>query len=120
MAARFFTKSPSALLKAFDEKISQTEREGSITTWVKTSKGNYTHVSPQWGRKAFFKANSDLPDRLVFNVIPPEGEIVEHEVYAFYHGHLIATFISHFAEKFTVGAAGAKPTSQDRLISKSA
>jgi len=120
MAARFFTKSPSILLKAFDEKIAQKEREGSITTWVKNHQGYYTHVSPQWGKKAYFKANPDFKDRLVFNVVPPAGEKVESDVYAYYHGHLISTFISHFADKFTVGAAGAEPTPQDRLISKSA
>lgn len=119
MAVRFFTKSPAALLKAFDEKIDQKEREGSITTWVRDSKGFYTHTS-RWGRKAYFKANPRFEDRLVFNVVPPAGSVVEPEVYAFYHGHLVETFINHFAGKFSTACAGGKPTEQDKLVSKTA
>lgn len=119
MAVRFFTDSPASLLKAFDAKIEQKEREGSITTWVKTKLGNYTHTS-RWGKKAYFRPNTNLKDRLLFNIVPPEGQVVEPEVYSFYHGHLIETFLNHFPEKFTVGAASAKPTEQDRLVSKTA
>lgn len=119
MAARFFTKSPAALLKAFDEKIDQKEREGSITTWERNHQGFYTHKS-RWGKKAYFKANPNFEEKLVFNVVPPVGEVVDPEVYSFYHGHLIETFLNHFSDKFTVGAATAKPTDQDNLKSKTA
>lgn len=120
MAVRFFTDSPASLLKSFDAKIAQKEKEGSIATWVKDSKGLYTHISGQWGGKAYFKANPDYEDRLVFNVRPPMGKRVAPEIYAFYHGHLIETFLNHFTSEFKTGVATAKATSQDNLVSKTA
>ncbi len=119
MAVRFFTKSPVALLKAFDAKIDQENREGSITTWERNHQGYYTHKS-RWGKKAYFKANSTFEEKLVFNVVPPKGEVVDPEVYSFYHGHLIETFLNHFTEKFTSGAATAKATDEDKLRSSTA
>lgn len=119
MAVRFFTSSSTSLLKTFDEKIAQKERQGSITTWEKSSSGNYTHISERWGKKAYFKARH-LKDRLVFNMVPVVGTRIEPEVYAYYHSHLIETFINHFAENFTVAAATPKPTEQDKLVSSKA
>lgn len=118
MAIRFFTDKPAALLKEFDSRIAQKAKEGSITTWEKNAQGFYTHISDRWGRKAYLKARTDLADRLLFNVVPPKGQKVETEVYAYYHGHLIETFINHFSASFTVGAATAEPTKDDNLVSK--
>jgi hypothetical protein len=120
MAVRIFTNKPVGLLKEFDEKIAQKEREGSITTWQKDSNGLYTHKSERWGGKAYFKARSGFDDKIVFNVRPPKGKRVEPEVYAFYHAHLIETFLNHFTSKFSIGAATAKPTKEDNLVSKTA
>lgn len=119
MAVRFYTDSPAALLKEFDAKVLQKEREGSITTWTKTKLGNYTHTS-RWGNKAYLRPNANFEDRLVFNVVPPKGGAVGPEDYSFYHGHLIETFLNHFPEKFTTGVATAKPTKQDKLVSDTA
>jgi hypothetical protein len=38
-------------------------------------------------------------------------------VYAYYHGHLIETFLNHFDKDFTKGEATALPTSGDNCSS---
>ncbi|RQO62198.1 hypothetical protein [Pseudomonas sp. KBW05] len=120
MSVRFYTSSAKSLLKAFDDRIKQKEKEGSITTWMKNKQDYYTHKSERWGGKCYFKARTDVSGKLIFNVIPPAGEIVTSEIYAFYHGHIIETFLNHFTSQFTVGEATAKPTNKDRLVSKTA
>ncbi|BAQ75116.1 uncharacterized protein POS17_3422 [Pseudomonas sp. Os17] len=120
MSVRFITQSPAGLLKLFDQRIGQTEREGSITTWRKTPSGNFTHVAERWGAKAYFKPRTDIEGRLVFNIIPPAGERIEPEVYSYYHAHLIETFLNHFPNHFSRGEATSKPTKCDNLVSKTA
>lgn len=120
MSIRFYTKSPVSLLKAFDERIAQTEKEGSITTWEKNHQNYYTHKSERWGKKAYLKARTDVDGKLIFNVVPPVGKRVDPEIYSYYHGHLIETFLNHFASQFSTGEATSKPTQGDTLVSKSA
>ncbi|GAB3791838.1 hypothetical protein [Dyella agri] len=112
MAAYFKTSKATELLKKFDARIAQTEQKGKITTWVKRNDGYYTHKAADWANKAFFKAVVE-DEQLRFNIIRPKDKNIEVEVYGYYHGHLIETFLNHFDKDFTWGYASALPSSGD-------
>jgi hypothetical protein len=115
MSVTFFTPNPKALLAAFDKRLEQTELEGKITTWEKHSDGvHYTHKAKEWRQLAFFKP-SVHQGQLVFNIIKPSKSTIKVVVYGYYHGHLIETFLNHFDNQFTQGAASAQPTTDDAV-----
>ncbi|WP_438282311.1 hypothetical protein [Pseudomonas alabamensis] len=114
MAVDFITSTPSGLLSEFKKRINQEEQEGKITTWDLDSDGDITHKAEQWKRKAWMRPQVKK-DRLTFTVVNPQGREVPPEVYGFYHGHLVATFITHFGTKFSSAVSSGKPTSEDRV-----
>jgi hypothetical protein len=117
MAIYFETSDPSSLLEKFDARISQKEEKGKITTWEKSSDGKYyTHKAKEWHAKAWFLPQTES-GWLVFNIIKPKNSNVKTMVYAYYHGHLIETFLNHFDQDFTKGEATALPTSRDHCAS---
>ena len=117
MAVHFLTSDPEGLLKKFDARISQREEKGKITTWEKSSDGKYyTHKAKEWHAKAWFRQNTE-PGRLVFNIIKSQNSDVTTVVYAYYHGHLIETFLNHFDKDFTKAEATSLPTSGDHCSS---
>lgn len=105
MAVEFKTDKPEELLKKFDARIAQTAKKGSIETWEKRG-DRYTHKAAEWANKAFFKAKVEV-GLLRFAISKPEKGDLLLKVYAYYHGHLIETFINHFSDDFT--QATAKP-----------
>ena len=107
MAVYFKTDHAASLLKKFDARIAQTERKGKIETWEKRGE-LYTHKAADWANKAFFKPVVEQ-EQLRFNILAPESKRIEAKVYAYYHGHLIETFINHFREDFSLSMATAKP-----------
>lgn len=108
MSVKFFTSNPAGLLAGFKKKITQKESEGSITTWEITASGAFTHKGQQYSKDAFFRAEVKTDDGfLLFNIRRPEGKIVTPRAYAYYHGHLIETFLNHFDEEFTHSVASA-------------
>ena len=112
MAAYFRTSKSAELLKKFDARIAQTDQKGRITTWEKRNDGYYTHKASDWAKKAFLKASVE-DEQLRFNIIRPENKNIDVEVYGYYHGHLIETFLNHFDNDFTWGSASALPSSGD-------
>lgn len=113
MALYFFTDRPRALLKKFDARIDQTEAKGKITTWERSDDGAYyTHKAPDWHRRAWLKPVV-CDDRLRFNIIRPENVSIATEVYGYYHGHLIETFLNHFDEDFSRASATGLPSESD-------
>ncbi len=113
MAVIFHTDKPQKLLNSFDAKIEQKEASGKITTWEKSDDGKYyTHKAKEWTKKAWFKPNVGT-SRLTFNIIKPKDANVTATVYAYYHGHLIETFLNHFDHDFETGEATALATSGD-------
>jgi len=113
MAVTFFTDKPKTLLSEFDKRIEQKEVKGKITTWQKSTDGKYyTHKAAEWAKKAWFKPSTS-DGKLVFNIIKPKESSVTVLVYAYYHGHLIETFLNHFDQNFENGCASALPTSAD-------
>lgn len=113
MAAVFFSEKPKTLLSEFDKRIEQKEAKGKITTWQKSDDGKYyTHKAADWAKKAWFKPSTS-DGRLTFNIVKPKDRNVTTLVYAYYHGHLIETFLNHFDQDFSSGSATALPTSVD-------
>lgn len=113
MSIEFVCADPSALLKSFNDRIAQAAAEGKITAWIK--KGDYyTHRADRWSGKAWLKA-STVQGALRFNIVPSQGEKLASADYAYYHGHLIETFLNHFDEKFTDARASAMPRAGDSV-----
>jgi hypothetical protein len=118
MAIYFDTDKPQTLLNKFVARIDQEEVKGKITTWMQHKDGaHFTHTSKDWRDKAFLKPKVEK-ERLVFNIIKPESVDVTWIVYAYYHGHLIETFVSHFHDDFIEGIATAMPTTGDYCAHK--
>jgi len=117
MSVRFLTESSSALLKKFNDAIDQEESKGSITTWEKVRQGEttfYTHIAADWTKKAYFKAAA-LDNKLKFSIVRPKNKSVDQEVYAYYHAHLIETFLRHFSNDFTDARADAVADDSDNV-----
>lgn len=118
MATYFLTHQGKNLLGAFDAKISQTDATGKITTWEKIEHSNtiyYTHKASAWRNAAFFLPTIER-DRLTFNIIKPKEKVISIEVYGYYHGHLIETFLNHFDQAFSDAAASARPLAGDVIV----
>ncbi|ORL70390.1 hypothetical protein B7H19_05625 [Pseudomonas putida] len=118
MAVDFITTNPSVLLNDFKKRIKQDEQEGKITTWDLDSDGDVTHKAEQWKSKAWMRPQVK-DGKLRFTVLNPKGKEVPPEVYGFYHGHLVATFITHFGAKISSAISSGKPTDEDRVKPRS-
>ena len=117
MSVTFLTSSAQKLLNDFDARIEQAEPKNKIMTWEKSDDGKYyTHKAAEWRKKAWFKPVV-TKDHLAFNIIKPGDASVTPLVYAYYHGHLMETFLNHFDKLFTVGQASALATSGDHCSS---
>lgn len=115
MAIHFTTENPQSLLNDFDARIQQTAAAGKITTWKKSSDGKYyTHVAADWTAKAWLKPTVGK-GQLIFNIIKPQNGNITSPVYAYFHGHLIETFLNHFDMKFQNGIASALPQAGDMV-----
>lgn len=113
MAIHFYTADPKALLAAFNARIAQKEPKGKITTWERSDDGiYYTHKAAEWKGRAWLKPAIGN-QKLTFNVIKPQNMNITSTVYAYYHGHLIETFLNHFDQAFSSAAATALPESPD-------
>lgn len=113
MAVRFHTQTPKALLAKFDAAVKQKEAKGKIDTWEISDDGKYyTHTAERWTKKAWFKPSTS-DNLLTFNIIKPKNQNVTSSVYAYYHGHLIETFLNHFDADFTSAEATAMPAAGD-------
>ena len=118
MAVYFFTSNAHALLNSFKQRIHQAEAKGKITTWAEDADGDFTHKSAEWGGKAWFRPVVSS-DRLTFKIIKQKTVTMTTQVYGYYHGHLIETFLNHFDNAFTSGCATAQPASGDIVVSQS-
>jgi len=107
MALQFFTNDPKALLSAFNERIDQDEPKGKITTWVRDSDGDYTHIAKDWAAKAWFRPKV-IAGSLVFSILGTTKAGMSITVYGYYHGHLTETFLNHFDSMFTTASASAQ------------
>lgn len=113
MAVFFTCEAPHALLQAFQDCIDQSEPKGSIRTWVRSDDRRfYTHRAEGWARKAWFRPSVSQMT-LTFNIVKPANQNISTIAYAYYHGHLIETFLTHFDNRFTDVRATAMPAAND-------
>lgn len=113
MAVHFHCEDPQGLLAAFNDRITQTEAKEKITTWQLHTDGiHYTHRAADWTRKAWFKARVSA-DTLTFHIVRTQDQNVTTIAYAYYHGHLIETFLAHFDHMFSSAQATALPVTGD-------
>ncbi|WP_421525670.1 hypothetical protein [Pseudomonas yamanorum] len=117
MAVDFITTNPANLLAEFKKRIEQEEPEGKITTWALDSDGDITHKAVQWHKKAWMRP-SLKEDRLSFTTVNPKGKEISPDVYGFYHGHLTATFLTHFGQKLSAAQSSGRPTAEDKVKPK--
>jgi hypothetical protein len=96
--------------------FAQKETKGKIVTWEKNSGGLYTHKSSEWKELAWLKASTSRA-LLTFNIHHPKGGFVSALAYAYYHGHLIETFLNHFELTFSSANASALPEEGDKIES---
>jgi hypothetical protein len=89
----------------------------SIETWSVDADGDFTHSTPQWVNKAWFRPVV-YADRLVFRILTPKGTRMNRAVYAVYHGRFIEMLLNHFDLKFTQAEATALPDSGDIIESQ--
>ena len=92
----FPTTRPQALLNAFRKAI----EDGDITTWEKDSEGDFKHTAKQWAGRAWLRPEVLAGVSLRFTIIFNNNETARRAVYAFYHGHMMETFINHFPHEF--------------------
>ncbi len=115
MAIHFTTKNAKSLLQAFDARIEQKELKGKIATWEKSDDGKYyTHKAPEWNKKAWLLPKIEA-GQLTFNIIKPNNKNISSIAYAYYHGHLIETFLNHFDQSFQSGVVSALPEAGDLI-----
>lgn len=113
MAVTFYTSNPQKLLKAFNDRIDQSEPEGKITTWERSNdKKFFTHKAHEWTKKAWFMPMVE-EGKLVFYIIKPKNQDVTVTVYGYYHGHLTETFLNHFDDLFISASSSARPFGSD-------
>lgn len=117
MAVYFLTNNAAGLLKAFNQAIANTEpaRGSHVTTWrhiVQSDNNYYTHTSDNWRDKGFLRADVE-PNRLALYIVPAQNVTLTRDVYAYYAGHLIETFIRHFPALFTTAQATPNATGSD-------
>lgn len=103
---KFYTKDPAGLLKKFEEKIKAKVGQDSIQTWEQIG-GNFSHTAERWKGKMSFKTEIDTAangSSLIFLATAQNGPTKEDRqtAYAYYHGHLLQTFVDHFGDFFTV------------------
>lgn len=114
MSVTFATTKPQALLDTFKKRINQEEQKGKITTWEENSKGFFTHKASQVAGQAYLWATV-VDKALVFTIKAPGGKPISDYVYAFYHGHLTETFITHFKDLFSTASSTAKAIAGDNV-----
>lgn len=101
---------PHALLSAIKTAISG----GHIVTWQVDSDGDFTHATPQWNKKAWFRPVIDASAiRLI--ILGTKGVKMTRGTYAAYHGHFVEMLLNHFDTKFSRVDATALPTGGDRV-----
>lgn len=91
MAIIIKTISNKSIVNEIKNKIDQ----GSIGTWLYDSDGDFTHVSEQWGARAWFRAHVD-ESNICFTIIGRKQAKLTVEEYSVYHGRFSSMLMTHF------------------------
>lgn len=114
MSVTFATKNPQSLLDAFKKRVNQDDQKDKITTWEENSQGNFTHKAAQVAKQAYM-CPSIGENVLIFNIRAPKDKPISDYVYAYYHGHLTETFITHFKSYFSTASSTAASAPRDNI-----
>ena len=111
MAVYVFTDDPEGLLK----KIKAAIQANHIETWTYDGDGDFIHgtSSGQWKSKAWLRP-TPTESKLIFNVVHPKSGL-KRDAYAVYHGRFIEMLVRHFPKDFTLAAATANLTDEEKL-----
>jgi hypothetical protein len=119
MAVFFQTQAPQALLTAFNAAIAlPANQAGAIDTWERVQHGGadyYTHRAQQYKRKAFFKPATES-NQLAFYIVAADKVPLTRDIYSYYSGHLVETFIRHFPTRFTLAQVTPNHAGQDHAF----
>ena len=108
MAALFTTSDPTGLLNAFKVAIDSK----TVKTWRYDNDGDFSHTESQFQDKAWFRPKVEA-GKLSFYIIKAKTQNITPFVYAYYHGHIIETFLYHFDKSFSLSTATAMPVPGD-------
>jgi hypothetical protein len=106
MALIVVTPGPNGLLAAIKKAID----DGDIDTWEYDEDGDFTHVPPQWNKKAWLRpvVTSGL---LQFGLLGQKGIAMTKTIYGVYHGRFIEMLLTHFDDSFSSATATAQKDS---------
>jgi hypothetical protein len=110
MAITFKTATPSALLSAIKEEITN----GKIITWSCDKDGDFTHNLDQWRNKAWLRPSFGTSE-LNFGLLGQKETVMTKEIYAVYHGRFIEMVLTHFDTKILQGIATAQKSAGDNF-----
>ena len=113
MAVRLFTGGARVLL----DEIKKAIDDGQVETWAYDGDGDFTHTTHdrQWEERAWLRPGI-RDDRLLLNIIFASNETHKRLVYGVYHGRFIEMAVTHFPGQFTVAAATANMTKEDKEL----
>jgi hypothetical protein len=118
MAIHFRSNDPGRLLVALNQAIDNHHhnRQGQrIDTWryvLHQQHYFYTHTSANWRDKAWLRADIEQ-GHLAFYILAFEGVRLTRDTYAYYAGHLIETFIRHFAGAYNLAQSTPNASGND-------
>jgi hypothetical protein len=112
MAITVTTSQPRALLSSLKEGMS----DGTVTTWICDSDGDFTMSSDIWKHKAWLRPKVK-EDSLALHIFPPNNTKMSTSVYAVYHARFVEMLLRHFDSKFQSARATAMPVSPDQVSS---
>lgn len=112
MAITVTTKRPRALLSYLKEGMS----DGTVTTWICDSDGDFTMSSDTWKHKAWLSPKVK-EDSLVLHIFPPKNTKISTSVYAVYHARFVEMLLRYFDKKFQSARTTAMPVSPDLVSS---
>jgi hypothetical protein len=110
MAVIIYTDTPQALLT----KIKRAIDGSTVRTWAYDTDGDFTHTAEQWIHRAWMRPRIEN-EKLIFNVLTPQGQTLSTELYAIYHGRFIEMLLAHFDRSFTWATSSALPKTPDRV-----
>lgn len=92
------------LIQALDAEALLVEMQsaidaGKVRTWEYDSQGDFTHNLEQWKNKAWLRPRVLSDERLIFNIVAPQGQRITKAVYGVYHGRFAEMVLSHFDDK---------------------
>ena len=112
MAIIVTTRRPQTLLSSLKEGMS----DGTVTTWICDSDGDFTMSSDRWKHKAWLRP-AMKEDSLALYIFPPKNTNISTTVYAMYHARFVEMLLRHFDSKFQSARATAMPVSPDKVSS---